>query len=144
MANLVISKQMNKVVDVFANSRAVSDQEAVYRLLGLPLYHSSFKTVLIPTGCPEWRMRILKSQTQLASMEDDEPDIFLPNLIERYNAKPAALNEMCLAEFALWYQVSGSKGQDDASDNVDYVTGSEKAGHVIVLSNNLGNMKKKE
>ena len=77
-------------------------------------------------------------------MEDDEPDIFLPNLIERYNAKPAALNEMCLPEFSIWYHVSGSKGQDDASDNVDSVTRSEKAGHVIVLSNNLGNMKKKE
>ena len=143
MANLGISKQMNKVADAFANSRAVSAQEAVYRLLGLPLYHSSFKTVWIPTGYPERRVRILKSQTQLASMEDGEPDIFLPNLIERYNARPAALNEMCLAEFGMWYQVSGSKGQDDASDNVDSVTGSEEAGHIIVLSNNLGRMKKK-
>ena len=44
MKSLNITKQMNKVADAFANSRAVSTQETVYRLLGLPLYYSSFKT----------------------------------------------------------------------------------------------------
>ena len=116
MSNLAISKQMSKVADAFANSRAVSAQEAVYRLLGLPLYQSNFKTVWIPTGYPDRRVRIPKSQTQLASMEDDEPDIFLPNLLERYAARPAALKEMCLAEFSMWYEVTTSKVNDDALD----------------------------
>ena len=146
MSNLAISKQMSKVADAFANSRAVSAQEAVYRLLGLPLYQSNFKTVWIPTGYPERRVRILKSQTQLASMEDDEPDIFLPNLLERYAARPAALNEMCLAEFSMWYEVTTRKVNDDASDIYPALstdTEAEKSSHVIVLSNNLGKMKRK-
>lgn len=101
MRNVHISKQMNKVADAFANSRAVSAQEAVYRLLGVPLYYSSFKTVWIPTGYPQQRIRILKSQSQLAAMEDDEPDIFLSNLLDRYAARPVALADLCLAEFAM-------------------------------------------
>ena len=111
MKNFTINKQMNKVADAFANSRAVSAQEAVYRLLGLPLYQSSFKTVWVPTGYPKRRKRILKSQNQLSSMEDDESDIFLPNLLEWFASRPSALNNMFLAEFAMWYQVSSSKEQ---------------------------------
>ena len=45
MENQRISKQMNKAADGFANSLNMSPQEAVYRLLGLPLYVSNFKTV---------------------------------------------------------------------------------------------------
>ena len=147
MKNLIISKQMNKVADAFANSRAVSAQEAVYRLLGLPLYYSSVKTVWIPTGYPERRIRILKSQTLLASMEDDEPDIFLPNLLERYAARPCTLNDMFLAEFAMWYEVTSRKGQDDTAEMIPSSempeTGHEDPSPAIILSNNLGKMKKK-
>ena len=101
MRNLNISKQMNKVADAFASSRNVSAQEAVYRLLGLPLYVSNFKTVWIPTGFPHQRVRILKTQALITAMEDDEPDIFVANLLDRYAARPAVLDSLCLAEFAM-------------------------------------------
>ena len=61
MKNLTISKQMNKVADAFANSRAVSAQEAVYRLLGLPLYQSSFKNSM----GTDWLPKRKKTHTQI-------------------------------------------------------------------------------
>ena len=82
MKNLNISEQMNKVADAFASSRNVSAQEAVYRLLGLPLYVSNFKTIWIPTGFPHQRVRILKTQALITAMEDDEPDIFVANMLQ--------------------------------------------------------------
>ena len=151
MKNLNISKQMNKVADAFASSRNVSAQEAVYRLLSLPLYVSNFKTIWIPTGFPHQRVRILKTQALITAMEDDEPDIFVANLLDRYAARPAVLDSLCLAEFAMWYEVSHSREPDDSSDftpaadthhEVQDLPSSELP-NTVLLSKDLGTMKKK-
>ena len=151
MKNLNISKQMNKVADAFASSRNVSAQEAVYRLLGLPLYVSNFKTVWIPTGFPHQRVRILKTQALITAMEDDEPDIFVANLLDRYTARPAVLDSLCLAEFAMWYEVSQNRESDDSADFIPtadthhetHDLHSNELPHTVVLSKDLGTMKKK-
>ena len=51
-------------------------------------------------------------------MEDVEPDIFLPNLLEWYAARPSALNDIFLAVFVMWYEVTGSKCPDDTSEMI--------------------------
>ena len=39
-------------------------------------------------------------------MDDDEEDVFATSIIDRYAAKPANLGNMCLATFAVNYNVA--------------------------------------
>ena len=56
-----------------------------------------------------------KSQTQLAQMDDDDDDddVFATSIIDRYSACPDSLNNMCLATFAVNYNVCYSVSKDD-------------------------------
>ncbi|XP_053378668.1 uncharacterized protein LOC128548229 [Mercenaria mercenaria] len=117
MKSLNIKEQMKKAAFSFANARNVSAQEAAYRILGLPLYVSNFTTVWIPSGFPEKRIRILKPNQFLQSLDDDDEYIFCTNIIDRYSARPAEqLEHMCLAEFAMWYQVQSKDTSQDETD----------------------------
>ena len=73
---------MNKVADAIASPRNVSAQEAVYRLTHMIPYQT---------------VRILKIQILVTAMEDDEPDIFVANLLDHYAARPPVLGSFCLA-----------------------------------------------
>ena len=54
-----------------------------------------------------------KSQTQLAQMDDDDYDVFATSIVDRYSACPDSLNSMCLATFAVNYNVCYSISKDD-------------------------------
>ena len=53
-----------------------------------------------------------KSQTQLAQMDDDD-DVFATSIVDQYSACPDSLNNMCLATFAVNYNVCYSISKDD-------------------------------
>ena len=46
-----------------------------------------------------------KPQSQLAQLHDDDKDVFTTSLIDRYGARPVSLQNMCLATFAVTYDV---------------------------------------
>ena len=46
---------------------------------------------------------MLKSSEQLAELPDDSTEIFAPNLIEYYKARPQNLSDISLFYFASWY-----------------------------------------
>ena len=56
-------------------------------------------------------MCLPKSQIQLAQMDDD--DAFATSMIDRYSACLDSLNNMCLATFAVNYNVCYSVSKDD-------------------------------
>lgn len=101
MRNLQINEQIKKVAFAFSNARNVSAQEAAYRILGLSLYVSNFTTVRIPSGLPENRVRVPKSRRQLQALDDNDKNVFLANIVNRYSVRPSQLEIMCLAEFAM-------------------------------------------
>ena len=47
-----------------------------------------------------------KPQSQLAQQHDDDEDVFATSLINRYAARPVSLQNMCLAKFAVTYDVN--------------------------------------
>ena len=47
-----------------------------------------------------------KTQEQLAQMDDDEDNVFATSVIDRYAARPPILGNMCLAKFAVNYNVT--------------------------------------
>ena len=73
------SKQsMKSVAKKFLNLiRVVSPQEAVYRLLSLPLSQGSRQIVFVDTDLPYNRTRMFKPMTVLKQLDDDDPDVFL-------------------------------------------------------------------
>ena len=79
-------------------------QEAIYFLLGLPLYNSSNAVVYIPTS--ENPARLLKPMAEIAQMEDDDEEIAVRNGVDKYQDRPCSLGSICLAEFYAYYNFS--------------------------------------
>jgi len=138
-----IRNQLSCLGSVFLNHREVSAQEAVYRILSLPLKQLSRKVVFINTAAKEERVSLLKTITQIQDMEEDSEDIYQTSLIDRYAARPDHLGHMCLAEFAANYTTrSGQDLPDDESTDA-LPTPKDEEGEkceCITLKNDLGNM----
>ncbi|XP_033759087.1 uncharacterized protein LOC117341337 [Pecten maximus] len=129
--------------NVFLKSREVSQHEAVARLLGLPLRQSNIPVKFISTGYPEKRTRMLKPATVLKTMDEDDTDIYLPSIIDKYAARPSSLNDMCLAEFASNYETTSRHKHDEcveeqSNSNMDVTQ------KTICLKNELGIMVKRK
>ena len=62
---------------------------------------------------------LLKPQSQLAQLHDDDEDVFATSLIDRYGARPVSLQNLCLATFAVTYDViqSATKKEDTDGGN---------------------------
>ena len=75
---------------VFLNHREVSAQEAVYRILSLPLKQLSRK-MFVNALPKEERVTLLKPTSQLENMDEESEDIYQTSLIDRYAARPDSL-----------------------------------------------------
>lgn len=103
MREVDVHHKMKQIASCFLNTREVSAQEAVYRVLGLPLHNANFETMFAPTDLPDNRIAFLKPRQVLENMEDDNEDVYAQTLADRYAHRPEELEIMMLAEFAKWY-----------------------------------------
>ena len=111
-----IRTQLRHLGSVFLDHREVSAQEAVYRILSLPLKQLSRKVIFVNTAAKEDRVSLLKPMNQIQDMDEDSEDIYQTSLIDRYAARPHHLNDMCLAEFAANYTTRS--GQEHFEDDI--------------------------
>ena len=95
-----LKTQLRKVGSAFLTHREVSAQEAVYRILSLPMKELSRSVVFVNTNPKHERIAVLKSPDLLSQLEDDDTNVFQKSLIDRYQHRPQQLTSMCLAEFA--------------------------------------------
>ena len=109
---------MKAVAKKFLTHREVSAQEAVYRLLSLPLTKGSRQVIFIPTDLPENRTRLFKPMKLIETLEDDDPDVFQMSILDRYEARPVCLEELCLAEFVARYTYSAKPRQSANAEDV--------------------------
>ena len=86
-----IKIQLRCLGSVFLKHHEVSAQEAVYRILSLPLKQLCRKVIFINTASKEERVSLLKPISQIEGMEDESEDIFQTSLIDRYAARPDTL-----------------------------------------------------
>ena len=98
---------------VFLNHREVSAQEAVYRILSLPLKQLSRR---VNTDCKKDRVGIFKKDGALQTLDDDDEDVYQTSLIDRYASRPPVLEDMCLAEFAANYSTMSGNEEEEPSD----------------------------
>ena len=60
-----------------------------------------------------------KPKSQLAQLHDDDEDVFATSVIDRYAARPLALQDICLATFAIMYDVIQSSTQTEETEGVN-------------------------
>ena len=143
-------QQLNKLGSVFLTNREVSAQEAVYRVLSIPLRRCSQSVVFINTDNKESRDALLLPFSQLQKLDDDNEDVYCKNIIDRYAARPKHCEDMCLAQFAASYTYNRCIAEDenefahefdsDIPDDSDEITHT----NVIKLQNGLGQMRKRK
>ena len=144
-SGLDIRSQLRKLGSTFLNHRELSCQEASYRLLSLPLKKLSRKCVFINTDPKNERIAMTKPLSSVLNFDNDEEDLYLKSLIDRYAARPNQLENMCLAEFAANYDLKCSwKSEDDNDHTPNPLEQQEtEVSDTIWLKGGLGQMKKR-
>ena len=89
-----MAQQLRRVGTVFLNHREVRAQEAVYRLLSLPMKKLTRDVVFINTTPKSERITVLKSSKYLNDLEDDDTNVFCKSIIDRYEHRPQQLANM--------------------------------------------------
>ena len=76
----------------------------------------SRKVVPVVTSMKDECVSLPKPQPQLAQLSDDDEDVFSTSLIDKYGARPVSLQNMCLATFAVTYDVIQSATKKEETD----------------------------
>ena len=132
--------QLRKVGSAFLTHREVSAQEAVYRILSLPMKQLSRSVVFVDTNPKNDRIAVLKDNASLTQLEDNDTNVFQKSLIDRYQHRPQQLSSMCLAEFAATYVVKYERNDCDALPAPE----SDVTSTQITLTDNFGKMNKRK
>lgn len=112
--NKPLKEKFQQMANVIYYGSEVSSQEASYTVLGLPMSKSSEKTIFIPTGLPEGRVRMLKTKKHLEALDPQSTEIFYPNILQHYSKRPDCMWNVTLAEFAAYY--SGKSSNSSANE----------------------------
>lgn len=121
-----IRSKLKKVGTAFLGKREVSIQEAAYRLCSIPLKKASRKVVFVNTAPKDKRTSLLKPQSLLQAMDDNDENIFCTSPMDRYAARPQDLQNMCMAEFAATYTTGPQEDPDAQDDHIpDVLDGSD-------------------
>ena len=116
--------------------REVSAQEAVYRILSLPMKQLSRSVVFVDTNPKHERIALLKNKDSLGQLNDDDTNVFH---IDRYQHWPQQLNSMCLAAtYAVKYR------PDDSMFDAIPALESDTTSTQITLSHKFGKMNKRK
>ena len=135
-----LKSQLRKVGSAFLTHREVSAQEAVYRILSLPMKQLSRSVVFVDTNPKNERIAVLKDNASLTQLEDNDTNVFQKSLIDRYQHRPQAFSSMCLAEFAATYVVKYERNDCDALPAPE----SDVTSTQITLTDNFGKMNKRK
>ena len=79
----------------------------------------SRKVVSVSTSMKDECVSLPKSKSQLAQLHDDDEDVFATSIIDRYAARPHALQNICLATFAVLYDVIQSSTMTGETQDVN-------------------------
>ena len=84
------------------------------------LMKKSRKVVSVSTSMKDECVSLPKPKSQLAQLyDDDDEDVFATSLIDRYAARSLALQNICLATFAVTYDAIQSSTQTEETEDVN-------------------------
>ena len=107
---------MNKIKKEFMGKQVLGAPESAMWVLSMWLMKKSRKVVPGMTNMKDEHVSLPKPQSQLAQLHNDDEDVFATNLIDRYGAQPVSLQNMCLATFAVTYDVIQSAIKKEETD----------------------------
>lgn len=107
--NTSAQEKLKQFANILITGSEISAQEAAAFLFGIPNTHCSRQEIFINTGLPDERVGFLKSKAELELLDDDDADVCTKNILDHYNLRPHAMEEMFLAEFASMYNISKVK-----------------------------------
>lgn len=116
---LSYSDKLKRFAKALDQSREVSIQEIVYRLLGLPMTQFSRKIKYLSTCSSEKRDGILKPNLDDL---DEEESVFLRSAVDYYEKRPDYFEKLTLADFWSRYEIVYSKSvqeEEKTDDNFD-------------------------
>ena len=102
-ANKNIVNKVRHIGNKFLNAVEISAQKAVYLVLQMPLRRSSREFQFVNTSDPDERTFLLKSMDRIKELPDNSIDIESDNVIKRYQRRPKKLENVCVADFVVWY-----------------------------------------
>ena len=100
-----ICTQMNRIKHEFLGKRVVGAPESGMHVLSTWLIKKSRKVVRVNTNIRDECVSLPKTHAQLEQLDEDDENMFSTSLIDRYTARPNSLQNMCLATFAVNYDV---------------------------------------
>ena len=112
--------QMNKIQKEFLGKQVLGAPESAMQLLSMWLMKRSRKVVTVSTSMRDECVSLPKSKSQLVQLHNDE-DVFATSVIDRYAARPPALQKTCLATFAVMYDVIQSSTKTGETQDVNTV-----------------------
>ena len=110
---------MNKIKKEFLGKQVLGAPESAMWVLSMWLMKKSRKVVPVTTSMKDECVSLPKPQSQLAQLHNDDEYVFATSLIDRYAARPVSLQKMCLATFAVTYDVIQSSTKEEETDGVN-------------------------
>ena len=151
-----IAEQLKKIGKAFVGHRVVGAPEAAMCELSMWFMKKSRKVTFVNSGMRDDHVSLPKNGKILDGLEDDEDNVYMLSIHDRYAARPDALENMCLAKFAVSYEPLYGSAQcdemnihtaehiDDSGDEADGDDSCQRKhkAETITLKNNLGQMHK--
>ena len=82
-------------------------------------HENSRKVVSVSTSMKDECVSLPKPKSQLTQLHDNDEDVFATSVIDRYAARPLALQNICLTTFAVMYDVIQSSAQTEETEDVN-------------------------
>ena len=115
----------------------IGAQEAVCLALQMPLRRSSREFQVINTSDPDEKTSLLKSMDKIKELLNNSIDIESDNVIKMYQQPPKKLENICLADFVVWYDCKTESNKQRHLKTNSYFTDDYLSENVI--DDNLDN-----
>ena len=147
--NDAIQTQMNKIKKEFPWQMSIRSTRISNASIVKWLMKKSRKVVSVSTSMKDECVSLPKPKSQLAQLHDDDEDVFATSVIDRYAARLLALQDICLATFAIMYDVIKSSTQTEETEDVNtledmYSTENPETSTKIKLQKGLGIIRKRK
>ena len=108
--------------------------ELAMQVLSMWLMKKSRMVVSVSTILQDEHVSLPKPKSQLAQLHDDDEEVFATSVIDRYAARPLALQSICLAIFAVMYDVIQSSTKTGETKDVNTEENMQKTENAHTLT----------
>ena len=115
-----IEQQLKKIGKAFVGHRVVGAPEAAMRELSMWLMKKSRKVTFVNSNMKDDRVSLPKTNAALEKLNEDEDDVYMTSIRDRYAAHPNALEDLCLAKFAVYYELQIGRGKEGDGEKSIY------------------------